>query len=80
MTVKQQLIAGIKQIDNPLALVQLFEMMQLMREMVRITPAPQTNHNAIKILEKFSGCLNDVDANEMKSIIHQEFNQIEGAW
>jgi hypothetical protein len=48
MTVKQQLIAGIKQIDNPLALVQLFEMMQLMKEMVRITPKPQINHHAIK--------------------------------
>lgn len=70
MTVKQQLIAGIKQIDNPLALVQLFEMMQLMKEMVKITPEPQNNHHAIKILEKFSGCLNNADAEEMKYIFN----------
>ena len=72
MTVKQQLIAEIEQIDNPITLVQLFEIMQL------ITQTPQRAKN--DLIANFAGCLNDNDAEEMKNIINSEFNKIEGEW
>ncbi len=72
MTVKQQLIAEIERIDNPVILVHIFEMMQLIIQ----TPQYQKNN----LISKFSGCLNDNDAQEMKAIINSEFNQIEGEW
>ncbi len=72
MTVKQQLIAEIERIDNPIILVNLFEMMQL------ITQTPQKTKN--NLILKFAGCFNDNDAQEMKTIINKEFNKIEGEW
>lgn len=73
MNVKQQLIAKIEHIDNPIALVQLFEIMQLMQYNL-----PHLKDNAI--ISQFAGCLNDTDAQEMRNIINHEFNQIEGEW
>lgn len=71
MAVKQQLIAEIEEIDNPIALVQLFEMMQLLKQNIAKNS---------KVLSRFAGCLNDADAQEMKNIISNEFNKIEGEW
>ncbi|MCX7098390.1 MAG: hypothetical protein NTV43_10870 [Methylococcales bacterium] len=71
MTVKQQLIAEIEEIDNPITLVQLFEIMQLIKQ------------NAGKrntLISRFAGCLNDADAQEMRGIVDNEFNKIEGEW
>lgn len=73
MTVKQQLIAEIEGIDNPVALVQLFEIIQLVKQNITKT---QSNH----LLSQFAGCLNDSDAQEMRNIITNEFNKIEGEW
>ncbi len=71
MTVKQQLIAEIEEIDNPIALVQLFEIMQLLKQNIA-----KNNH----FLSRFAGCLNDADAQDMRNIISHEFNKIEGEW
>lgn len=71
MTVKEQLIAEIEDIDNPITLVQLFEIMQLIKQNI-----PKNNN----VLSKFSGCLNDEDAQELRNIISNEFNTIEGEW
>jgi len=72
MTVKQQLMAEIERIENPIILVNLFEIMQL------ITQTPQKSKN--NLILKFAGCLNDNDAQEMKAIINNEFNKVEGEW
>lgn len=73
MTVKQQLIAEIQGIDNSIALVQLFEIMQLIKKNIA---SPQPNN----VFSRFSGCLNDADAQDMRNIINTEFNKIEGEW
>ena len=71
MNVKAQLIAEIEEIDNPIALVQIFEIMQLIKQNI-------TKNNTL--LSKFSGCLSDDDAQDMRSIVNNEFNAIEGEW
>ena len=71
MTVKAQLIAEIEEIDNPIALVQIFEIMQLIKQNI-------TKNNTL--LSKFSGCLSDDYAQDMRSIVNNEFNAIEGEW
>ena len=71
MTVKAQLIAEIEDIDNPIALVQIFEIMQLIKQNI-------TKNNTL--LSKFAGCLSDEDAQDMRSIVNNEFNAIEGEW
>jgi hypothetical protein len=71
MTIKEQLIAEIEAIDNPITLVQLFEIMQLIKQNI-------TKNN--NFLSQFAGCLNDADAQDMRNIISHEFNNIEGEW
>jgi hypothetical protein len=71
MTVKEQLIAEIEDIDNPITLVQLFEIMQLIKQNI-------TKNNTL--LSRFAGCLSDEDAQEMRNIVSNEFNTIEGEW
>jgi hypothetical protein len=71
MTVKQQLIAEIEGIDNPITLVQLFEIIHTFKQGIA------KNNN---LLSKFVGCLNDADAQELRGIIGNEFNTIEGEW
>jgi hypothetical protein len=73
ITVKQQLIAEIESIDNPVALVQLVEIIQLVKQNMTKT---KSNH----LLFQFAGCLNDSDAQEMRNIITNEFNKIKGKW
>jgi hypothetical protein len=73
MTVKQQLIAEIEGIDNPIALVQLFEIIQLVKQNLS-----KTKSNSL--LLQFAGCLDDADAQDMRHIIANEFNKIEGEW
>jgi hypothetical protein len=72
MTVKQQLITEIERIDNPVTLVQIFEIMQL------LTHTPQQPKNAL--ISEFAGCLDDESARQMTTIIDNEFNAIEGEW
>lgn len=73
MTVKQQLISEIEGIDNPMALAQLFEIMQLVKQNL-----PKAENDSL--LVQFAGCLDDADAQDMRQIIANEFNKIEGEW
>ena len=73
MSVKQQLIAEIEAIDNPIALVQLFEIMQLIKQ-------NPTKNRSNTLLSRFAGCLDNADAQDMRNIINNEFNKIEGEW
>ncbi len=72
MTVKQQLITEIERIDNPVTLVQIFEIMQL------LTHTPQKPKNAL--ISEFAGCLDDESARQMTATIDSEFKAIEGEW
>jgi len=74
MTVKQQLISEIEAIDNPTTLSQLFEILQIVKQNIDIRPKPQNP------VLKFSGCLDDADAQAMQIIVKQEFDHIEGEW
>ena len=73
MTVKQQIIAEIEDSDNPITLVQIFEIMQLVKQNL---DTPQ--HNTV--ISQYAGCLDDNDAQEMQNIIAREFSHIEGEW
>lgn len=73
MNVKQQLIAKIENIDNPIVLVQLFEIAQLIQHNL-------THLKNNSVISQFAGCLDDINAQEMRNIISREFNQIEGEW
>lgn len=73
MTVKQQLIAEIEDIDNPIALAQLFEIIQLVKQNL-------SKNQSNRLLLQFAGCLDDEEAQEMRDIIADEFNKIEGEW
>ncbi|MGZ8191058.1 MAG: hypothetical protein ACXWTS_07480 [Methylococcaceae bacterium] len=69
MTVKQQLIAKIEDINNPVALVQLFEIIHLIKQ-----NSTKTKTNSLFL--QFAGCLDDTDAQDMRNIITNEFNKI----
>lgn len=71
MTVKQQLIAEIEEIDNPITLVQLFEVMQYIK---------QNTGQQNTLISRFADYLTDADAQEMRGIVDNEFNKIEGEW
>jgi hypothetical protein len=74
MMVKQQLIAEIEAIDNPTTLSQLFEILQLVKQNIQIQPK---QNNPVM---QFAGCLDDEDAQSMRTTIDNEFNKIEGEW
>jgi hypothetical protein len=74
MMVKQQLIAEIEGIDNPTTLSQLFEILQLVKQNIQIQP--KQNNSVMQ----FAGCLDDDDAQAMRTTIDTEFNKIEGEW
>jgi hypothetical protein len=72
MTIKQQLITEIERINNPVTLVQIFEIMKL------LTHTQQQPKNAL--ISEFAGCLDDESAEQMTAIVDSEFNTIEGEW
>ena len=74
MTIKQQLIAEIESIDNPTTLSQLFEVLQLVNQNI------QTQTKRKNPVMQFAGCLDNDDAQAMRTTIHNEFNKIEGEW
>jgi anionic cell wall polymer biosynthesis LytR-Cps2A-Psr (LCP) family protein len=74
MTVKQQLIAEIESIDNPTTLSQLFEVLQLVNQNI------QTQTKRKNPVMQFAGCLDNDDAQAMRTTINNEFNKIEGEW
>ena len=74
MIVKQQLIADIETIDNPTTLSQLFEILQLVKQNIQTRPKQKNP------VMQFAGCLDDEDAQAMRTTIDNEFNKIEGEW
>ena len=74
MMVKQQLIAEIETIDNPTTLSQLFEILQLVKQNIQTQPKQKNP------VMQFAGCLDDDDAQAMRTTIDNEFNKIEGEW
>ena len=74
MMVKQQLIAEIESIDNPKTLSQLFEILQFVKHNIQ-TQAKRKNP-----IMQLAGCLDDDDAQAMRTTIDNEFNKIEGEW
>jgi hypothetical protein len=74
MVVKQQLIAEIESIDNPTTLSQLFEILQLFKQNIQIQPKQKNP------VMQFAGCLDDDDAQAMRTTIDNEFNKIGGEW
>jgi hypothetical protein len=73
MTIKQQVIEEIEEIDNPVALVQLFELIQMIKQ-------NQATNRGNRVLLQFAGCIDDAEAQAMRKIIANEFNNIEGEW
>lgn len=73
MTVKQQLIDELESIDNSVALVQLYELVQAVKQ-------SWVQKQSKALLSRYSGCLNDEDTQALKAIINNEFSKIEGEW
>ena len=69
-TVKRQLITDIQNIDNAVALMQLFEFMKLVKQNVKPI---KSNPSWLD----FAGCMSDEQANDMRKIIEREFNNID---
>ncbi|EDN67677.1 hypothetical protein BGP_5477 [Beggiatoa sp. PS] len=63
LAIKQQLISEIQQIANPVILVELFEVWQLLKKRTSL-PSP---------ILSYAGCLEDEDAEEMRQLIQSEF-------
>ncbi len=74
MMVKQQLIAEIESIDNPATLSQLTENLQLVKQNIQTQPKRKNP------VTQFAGCLDNDDAQAMRTTIDNEFNKIEGEW
>lgn len=63
MMVKQQLIAEIEAIDDPTTLSQLFEVLQLVKQNIQTQPKRKNP------VMQFAGCLDDYDAQAMRTTI-----------
>ena len=74
MIVKQQLIAEIEAIDNQTTLSQLFEILQMVKQNIQIQPKQKNP------VMQFAGCLDDDDAQAMRTTIDNDFNKIEDEW
>ena len=74
MNIKEKLIASINNIEDLHILNQLLE---LLKSLNISTSQPTSNINQ---LLAFAGTLSKEDANEMQTIINEEFNKIEGDW
>lgn len=70
MSIKQQLYIEIER-ASPEVAGQLFDFLQLIKQSLH-----QNDHPFQKII----GSLSNEDADEMRSIIHSEFENIEGEW
>jgi len=74
MKLKEQIIQDIQNLANPLALLQLFDFLELIKNNERLE---QNNTNAVLT---FAGSLTKEDSEEIKQIIKEEFNETEGEW
>ncbi len=73
MTLNEKIISDIHTLRNPVILSQIFEFVRLMKrhEAVQNTPS----HTV-----RFPKYISDEEAEELQTIIKQEFNHTEGEW
>lgn len=75
MNIKEKILIDINNLDNnPVALGQLFDMLQMFKN---------RNNSEIgnqEIISKFCGTLNSEDSLEISKAINEEFNSLEGEW
>jgi ElaB/YqjD/DUF883 family membrane-anchored ribosome-binding protein len=74
MILREHIIKEVKTIEDLQLLNQLFEYMQMLKRTVN-----QVSPNREKVLQ-LAGSLTDEEAGEVRKIINDEFNQIEGEW
>jgi len=74
MLLKNQILKDINSLDNPQVLNQLFEYLQ---EVKHSTAKPKPNRDAVL---KFAGMLSNAEANKLRKVIKEEFNNTEGEW
>lgn len=74
MTIRERLSKDINRIQNPILLNRILEFIHL------ISPKNSSSKGNVNQLMKYAGSLPDEDAKEMRKIIDEEFNKIEGEW
>ncbi len=74
VSLKQQIIMDLDLLEQMGLLLAIWQMMEVMKQQVRLFPQLYN-----PILEH-AGTISDEEADEIKQIIDQEFNTIEGEW
>ena len=74
MTIRERLVQDINHIQNPVLLNQILEFVHLVSR--RTKPKKGNIHRLLK----HAGALADEDAQEIRKIVDEEFNHIEGDW
>ena len=72
MFIKQQLISEIERTENLTVIVQLFEILQLIKQ--------NTDKPNLPPIWQLIGSLDDTEAQAMHQILTKEFSHIEGEW
>lgn len=75
MTLKDKILTDLTSIKNPSLLNQIFEFMQFLNESNSVS---QESNKGVVL--SFAGVISDNDADEISSMINDEFNNIEGEW
>lgn len=75
MTVQEKIFMNIQEIGNPKLLYQILKFIELLKQHEDVKP-----RGNIEKIKKLAGTLPDENAAEMKKIINDEFNNIEGEW
>lgn len=74
ISLKQQIISDLDLLDQMGMLLVLWQLVEVMKQQIRLFP------QEINPVLRHAGCLSDEDAEEIRQIIDQEFNTIEGEW
>ncbi|TAE19588.1 MAG: hypothetical protein EAZ95_01635 [Bacteroidetes bacterium] len=73
MTLNEKIISDIHTLRNPVILSQIFEFVRLMKRQEKVQNAPSQT-------VRFPKYITDEEAQELQTVIKQEFNHIEGEW
>ena len=73
MTLNEKIISDIHSLRNPIILSQIFEFVRLMKRQEKA-------QNASAQAVRFPKYISDEEAQELQTIINQEFKHIEGEW
>jgi hypothetical protein len=73
MTLNEKIIAEIQTLHNPIMLSQIFEF-------VRLIKRNEKAQNTATTASRFPQYITNEEAQELQSLINQEFNNIEGEW